>query len=93
MVDEGGEKVVGKGATDRPPDVSVPTGSEMTSEGSSVELDAELATAEEIPSTKEVLRRAEEARRKRRAHPAPAEEAPEAEHEVPHDKGRTVEIE
>lgn len=41
----GGESVTGE----------VVTGSYLTSEGSSVETDEDIATAEEIPSTEEIL--------------------------------------
>jgi hypothetical protein len=81
----------------------VPTGSEATSEGSSVETEEDIATAREIPPTEEIIKAAEEARRKGRVPsqvPAPprapsggAPEAPEEEHEVPHDKGRMQDIE
>ncbi len=37
-----------------------PTGAYMTSEGSSVELDADLATEEELPSTEEIVRKGRE---------------------------------
>ena len=96
MVDEGGEKVVGKRAGPRAADTTVPTGSYLTSEGSSVETDADLATEEEIPPTEEILREAEEARRKRRlpgerpsiAH-APPVGPPAEKPAVPHDKRPT----
>ncbi|MHB1001963.1 MAG: hypothetical protein ACYC27_22205 [Armatimonadota bacterium] len=39
---------------------AVTTGSELTSEGSSVEVDGDVATAEVIPSTEEILRKGRE---------------------------------
>ncbi|GEM_PF-4183483 len=39
-----------------------PTGSELTSEGSSVETDSDVATAQDIPETEEILARAERVR-------------------------------
>lgn len=96
-------KEVGRRAAHRwPPDL-VPTGSDMTSHGSSVLTDSGLATREEIPSTEEILRKAEEARRKGKPHEAAApphaeprgapEEEGEEETLVPHDKGPLQEIE
>lgn len=57
----------GEGARSRPgsrwsPGVA-PTGSELTSEGSSVETDSDVATAREIPETNEILERAEQSSR------------------------------
>lgn len=84
----------------------VPTGSGLASEGSSVELDADLATQEEIPATEEILLTGEEARRRTpraRKHPAQRRASsrrpaavPEEEAEkpfIPHDKSPTRGIE
>ena len=96
MADEGGERVRGRKVGDGTADGLVPTGSDLTSDGSSVELDADLATETEIPPTEEILRKGEEARRGRRVPPEaarPPKEMPEKKPFVPHDKGRMEEIE
>lgn len=66
MVDEGGEKTrrgtIPTGPTGMfgDPIGLVPTGADQDSDGSSVELDAELASIEEIPPTEEIIKEAEE---------------------------------
>jgi len=95
MADEGGEKVLGRKIAGGATAGEAPTGADLASEGSSVETDADVATREEIPSTEEILRLGEEARRKGRRprkYPPPSEE-PEVHHPVPHDKGQMEDIE
>lgn len=66
MSDEGGERVRGRRAGGESLTGGVPTGADLDSEGSSVETDEDVATAEIIPPTEEILRKGEEARRKGR---------------------------
>ncbi|MDH7481680.1 MAG: hypothetical protein QHH26_06855 [Armatimonadota bacterium] len=81
MADEGGERTrkgtIPVGPTGMPGDPIglIPTGADQDSDGSSVELDAELATEEEIPSTEEILKEAEE-RKKGLLPPEPAPRTP-----------------
>ena len=81
------------------------TGADLTSEGSSAEVDSDVATAEDIPSTEEILEMGEEGTGHRPyRYPAPPHAptggtiggaaAPEPEEEnIPHDKGRMQDIE
>ena len=70
---------------------TIPTGADMTSEGSSVVTNSDLATAEEIPSTEEILRKGRE---NRRTAPAPSG-VPESRYEPspPGDEGWEEDIE
>ena len=98
MSDEGGEKVMKKRVDEGSMVGSVPTASDVASEGSSVVTDTDIATEKEIPPTEQILQMAKEARRKRRLPrkypaPPPAEAKPEEKPDVPHDKGQTIEVE
>ena len=59
MVDEGGEKIVGRQVGQGPGSGIVPTGDEVVSEGESVVTDTDVAS-EEIPSVDEILLMSEE---------------------------------
>lgn len=63
MADVDKKRVVGSRPTGMNPTGMVPTGAEQDSSGSSVEIDSDLATVEEIPLTEEILRMAEERRK------------------------------
>ena len=61
MVDEGGEKVVGRDVGQGPGSGLIPTGDEAIYEGESVTTDTDIAS-EDIPSVDEILLMSEEHR-------------------------------
>lgn len=94
MVDEGGERVLGKRRLDEGEETGiVPTGAYLTTEGSSVETEGDIASSEP-PEPDEILRLAEEHRQGLHPDEEVLEEAPELEEPfAPHERGGMAEIE
>lgn len=64
MSDVEKKRVVGSQPTGMTSVGFAPTGADMDSSGSSVETEEDIATSQDLPSTEEILRMAEERRKK-----------------------------